>query len=116
MTSPLLDGSADEESLDMRRYLIAAFVAEVIGSISLRFYVAFLHCGVHQKIVEDILSGLDFVSNFKNLSFFHDGCFSAALQLDLLDNCMPFLIGFPAIAVLGVWAYDRWRKQKQQST
>jgi hypothetical protein len=38
-----------------------------------------------------------------------------AFQLDLLDNA-PILVGLPAIAVLGLWTWERRRKQKSRES
>jgi hypothetical protein len=36
-----------------------------------------------------------------------------AYQLDLMDNTVLFVIGFPAIVVFALWTFDRRRKEKQ---
>jgi hypothetical protein len=96
----------------MRRYLIAAFVAEVVGFVGLWTYVVFLYGGGHQQMVVPFDSR---TSSPLAMASLQDQAVDLAYQLDLLDNILPFLFGFPAIAVFALWTIDRRRSQKQST-
>ncbi len=38
-----------------------------------------------------------------------------AYELVLLDRCVPFVFGFPAVAVLPLWTVDRRHKQNMSA-
>ena len=112
----------------MRRYVIAAFVAELVGLVGLWTYTVFFQCGAHQQMVTSTyfhsvpetppilwgltsLSGLAPNPGFDSCLWHNTDALQLARTLDLLDNILPFLFGFPAIAALALWTFDR-RKQK----
>jgi hypothetical protein len=115
----------------MRRYLIAAVVAELVGLVGLWAYVVFLQGGAHQQMVTGTyfhsvpktppilwglasLSGLAPNPGFESCLWHNTNALMLARTLDLLDNILPFLFGFPAIAVLSLWTFDR-RKQNSSA-
>jgi hypothetical protein len=96
----------------MRRYLIAALVAEVIAFITIFQYCEIF--GAHTRALHLDRSSLlkPYVIHFEEMRFLTGRAYDLALQLDLLDNAAAFLIIPPAITVLGMWTLDRRRKQK----
>jgi len=107
----------------MRRYLIAAVVAEVIGIIALFLALKFWGEWPNRAIFYEATSGLSTPEGVRNMDRrterevirLDQQARQLAYQLDLLDGCIPFVVGFPAIAVLGLWTWDRRRKQKQSN-
>jgi hypothetical protein len=110
----------------MRRYLMAGVVAEVVSVMCLWIFVGFLRLGAHQQLLTDMCFQIlpeghggwvvaQLVS--ENLRFngcsLEDRAFKLGSQLDFMDNALPFLSGFPAIAVLSLWTFDRRRKEKK---
>jgi hypothetical protein len=102
------------------RYLLAALVAEVIGILALfLFQMSSLQPNSSGMRLNNALSRFSDSGGTYNfdsktgleLSRLMDQGLPLAHQLDLLDNCIPFVIGFPAIAVLSLWTFDQ-RKQK----
>jgi hypothetical protein len=106
----------------MRRYLITAVVAEVIGIIALFLALKFWGEWPSRAIFYEATSGFSTPEGVRNMDRrTEDEVFrldeqgrQLADQLDLLDGCIPFVVGFPAIAVLSLWTFDRRRRQKQQ--
>jgi hypothetical protein len=115
----------------MRRYLIAAVIAEIVSVMCLWIFVGFLRLGAHQQL----LTGMCFqilpcdpqghggrVAQLVSSDQYplmrgsmEDRAFNLAGQLDFMDNAVPFVIGFPAIAVFALWTLDRRRKQKSST-
>jgi hypothetical protein len=107
----------------MRRYLIVGAVAEVIGILALLLWLKFWCAGTSTTIFYESLSGFSTPEGVRNmdrrteLEVYRLGAQGRQLayQLDLLDSCIPFVIGFPAIAVLVLGTLDRRRKQTGSS-
>jgi hypothetical protein len=96
------------------RYLIAAVIAEVIALIvwfsSDRFTTndALVFLSVGRIVSSESIWNMepDRLSEFQRL---HVKARQLAFQLNFLDTSAPLVVGFPAIAVLAIWIYDRWR-------
>jgi hypothetical protein len=104
------------------RYLIAAILAEVIGFVALCAYNS--HSTRERQIYdstphEHLVPLQHATTDQQFLEWLHkeieltDEAHALAFQLDVMDAIPPFLIGFPAVAVLSLWIFDRRRKQKE---
>ncbi len=102
----------------MFRYSFTIIFAEIVGLISLWIFVN--QHGVHQHLAGGIaihatpypgsfglVEGLDSRAHGLDIK-----AFELATDLDLLDNCIPFVIGFPAIAVFALRTYELRRQRK----
>ena len=100
----------------MVRYIIAVGVAEMIGVITMLLFCPAPHGRIRSEAISrfgdaggtynfDHKTGLE-------LSRLMDEGRPLAHQLDIIQGCVPFLVGFPAITLLGMWTFDRRRKQK----
>jgi hypothetical protein len=112
----------------MRRYLAVALLAEVLGIIALWMCVDLFDLGPHQRgfgltgsrIYDEVPFQVAIKSRGDTSYYIHqygevyDRALGLAKQLDLLDGLLPFVFGFPAIAVLGLWTIDRRRKHKMR--
>jgi hypothetical protein len=107
-----------KRAVAMRRYLIAAVVAEVIALV---VWLLFFRSGPNDAIVFDSVGRIATPSGCLNMDIGIEREFlrldmqarQLAFQLDFLNTSAPLVIGLPAIAVLSLWTFDRRRKQKQ---
>jgi hypothetical protein len=105
----------------MRRYLVTIVVATGIGVVCLWLYAYLFGTSAQVAIasvrkVWAVYPGHAAIFEVPERIFTHYSkvkrAEDLAFQLDLMDNAVPFVIGFPAIAVLSLWTFDRRRKQK----
>jgi hypothetical protein len=98
----------------MRRYIMAAVSAELIAIICLFVYAE--NFGAKKQELDkrawphhhaDLINKSDvwwlLEHRARNIGFW----------LDIIDNSVPFLFGFPAIAVLSLWIIDRATKAEE---
>jgi hypothetical protein len=121
--------------MKIRRYLMAAVLAEVIGLACLWLAIGLLRTGAHQQqIVEmlyqstpydrngraycngSLLSSMYLKPEFQGCWLIKDRALCIAGQLDFVDNALPSLVGFPAITVFALRTFDRQRKQKPRDS
>jgi hypothetical protein len=105
----------------MRLYLVTIVVATSIGVVCLWLY-AYLFGSYGQVAIASVrrvwavYPGHAAIFEVPELIFTHYNKVKRAehlaFQLDLIDNAVPFVIGFPAIAAFALWTFDRQRKQK----
>jgi hypothetical protein len=100
----------------MRRYLRAAGIGELLG-LFFWFLVCFMFgTGGYNSDTEWLWSARLPVKLFDSPKLYEytaleEKARMLLLQLDAVEHCVPFLVGFPAIAVLSLWTFDRRRKQ-----
>jgi hypothetical protein len=110
----------------MRRYLVTALVAEVIGILLLFGWVAVPNYFVNEDSRDrantllycdfsGVVPSLSSDPKINKYSLLDHKAHYLAFCLDCFDNCLPFVIGFPAIAVFALWTIDRRRKEKQSA-
>src|ERR1700733_1698100 len=116
--------------MKIRRYLMAAVLAGAIGLACLWLAIGLFRTGAHQQqMVEmlyqstpydrngraycngSLLSSMYLKPEFQGCWLIKDRALYIAGQLDFVDSALPFLIGFPAVAVFALWTCDRQRKQ-----
>jgi hypothetical protein len=114
--------------MKIRRYLLAALIAE---TIALGFYSSSMHnapaalwrqAQIYNSVPHSDVMPIQYADSEQHIfewqhkeTKLSEQAHALALLLDFLDSS-PLLLGFPAIAVLALWTFDRRRKQKPRES